>query len=168
MTKLSLEAIEKQASLYNQYGGEDITLEQSFNKFLRPILPKPLADSEGNYEDWYKELSIGNMVLEKSLRTLEEKNITLLHKWHRYNSLRNGITIDESKYRNDSVKSSVDDNEEKSLNGVEIPTKSYPKNSKNDGKILTPMAPGDRKKRHRRPASQIERHYKCPIDKCRK
>ena len=158
--------MEKQTNIFSQFGGENFTIDQSFNKYLLPILPE-VEKTEEQYKDYFESLSVGNMLLEKQLRKIEERNTTLLHKWHRHNSLINGFSIDENKYRNESVRSSNEDNEEKSISAIDISLKNSRKSNKNDGKILTPMAL-DRKKRHRRPASQIERHYKCPTENCSK
>lgn len=54
------------------------------------------------------------------------------------------------------------------LSGIEVPMKLASKSSKNEGKILPPIAPGDKKKRFRRTANEIERHYKWPAETCKK
>lgn len=161
LSNLCLKAANKQCGDYILPDGEAITLEQAFNKLVKNNLPNKSQDVD--YKLFFENISIGNMVIEKQIKKIEERNTSLLHKWYRYNSIRNGLPFDEAKYPNDSVKSSNnDDYDDQSMSVGDMPAKIYPKTAKNDDKMLQPIAPGDKKKRHRRPASQIERHYKCP------
>lgn len=58
-----------------------MTLEQQFNMFILPNLPQKLSDVD--FEDNFKSLSVGNMLIEKQLRRMEERNAYLLMKWRR-------------------------------------------------------------------------------------
>nr|AAZ94902.1 putative zinc finger motif protein [Moneuplotes crassus] len=160
LTRASIKAIEKQIESLVDSNDKDLLakIEQNYNQD---------QENKGKYKEFFENLSISNMVLEKQLRKIEERNVTLLHRWHRHNSLKNGLAIDENKYRNDSVKSSDGGIEERSVPG-DIPQNKTMKASKNEGKILAPLIPDNRKKRHRRPASEIQRHYVCPIISCTK
>lgn len=151
--------------------GENLTIDQAFDKFIENHLPA--KDSNCDYKRLFENLSTGNLIMEKQLKKLEERNSTLLQRWQKMTSRgANQAGDDQGRYRNESVMSSNNEDqylqEEQSLSGIEVPTKVYSKSSKNEGKILPPYSLNDKKKRYRRTANEIERHYKCPADTCKK
>lgn len=150
---------------------ESMTVEQIFHKFMGSKYAES-KDNNVDYKTQFEVISLGNMLIEKQLAKIQDRNSSLLSKWSRLNGKGAGSHGDDyGQYKNESVISSNNEEglpEDQSLSGLDIPAKAYSKSSKNEGKILPPYAPGDKKKRYRRTANEIERHYKCPAENCKK
>ena len=114
--------------------------------FILPNLPQKLSDVD--FEDNFKSLSVGNMLIEKQLRRMEERNAYLLMKWRRSSDKFDAKNSKSANFQDDQ---SWSDHESHNR----LPSET----SKNEGKILTPIPP-EKKKRIRRTAGEIEFRFK--------
>ena len=71
LTQLCNEAIEAQTDMYLMPTGETLTLEQSFNAYIQPFLPQKQGNVD--YKELFHNLSVGNMIIDKQIRKIEER-----------------------------------------------------------------------------------------------
>jgi len=94
---------------------------------------------------------------DKHLKTIGERNASMLNKWKRFMNSKHGIYEENYKHRNDSGNSSNEDDmyPDDQLSMSDSQPKALSKTAKKDSKFLAPYAPGDKKKRYRRTADEI-------------